>query len=93
MVKEMSKDACLGKLPGTLFIVQGIGLQFLTNVLSIVAPTHVVMLQSKSARRNLSCQQFWQVSELQQPCVITTVPGIGVQGTASAGEPSPPDGE
>ena len=45
-----------GRLPGG---VQGTGLEVLTDVLQAIRPSHVVMLQTDSARKNLPSHPFW----------------------------------
>ena len=62
---------------------QGIGLQCLEDVLALVAPSHVVMLQSTSARKNLPRHPFWRdpaVHGQPQPQLLF-VPAINSQDT------------
>ena len=68
--------------------VQGVGMQYLSDVLSVTSPTQAVMLQSKSARKNLPGHAFWL--DPAKPSRVDTkflaVPGVGGQGLAEKTE-------
>jgi hypothetical protein len=57
------------------------GLQSLEDVLGVTAPTHVVMLQSVSARKNLPHCAFWldPAAHWQPPPQLLYIPGINSQ--------------
>ena len=69
-------------------MVQGVGLQFLSAVLAAVSPTHVVMLQSKAARRNLPSHAFWTDATTPEHSVtkLLAFPGVGSQSPTSIKE-------
>lgn len=68
--------------------VQGVGMQYLSDVLIVTSPTHVVMLQSKSARKNLPGHAFWldPAKPLRVDTKFLAVPGVGGQGLAEKTE-------
>jgi len=61
--------------------LQGMGLQSLQEVLGVVAPSHAVMLQSTSAKKNLPNEAFWLHTRgpWQPPPRLFCIPGITSQ--------------
>lgn len=63
-------------------MVQGVGLEYLSSVLAASSPSHVVMLQSKSPRKNLPCHAFWADAAAAESLTVKllSIPGVGSQG-------------